>query len=441
MATAEWLELFPTAKLYHQSTLASDHSMLLLRMVAGSNRKRVKRSFKFESIWLKESSCEEMVRSAWEEGVIASSGWELNSCLKICRDRLEAWNKDVFGHVGRNISDLQRRLEWLESQPSNPELIQALKFTRAELNCWLEKEDTMWRQRARLNWFQGGDCNTSFFHAKASSRQRKNLIEGLMDVDGIWQEDEGKIEEVVVEYYNNLFTSSSPSNFSELLQAIQPKVTPSMNQMLLKPFTGEEVRLALKQMHLLKAPGPDGMPPLFFQHFWSTSGEVVTNTVLNFLNFGIFPPNFNDTNIVLIPKVKEPKVVTDYRPISLCNMVYKMASKAITNRLKKILPSIISDTQSAFVHGRLITDNVIVTFETMHHISQKKGGKRGEMALKLDMSKAYDRMEWTCLDKIMKKLGFVEHWRRLIMRCVSTISYAININGRPRGRIIPSRGI
>ena len=76
-------------------------------MVAGSKHKRVKRSFKFESMWLKESSCEEVVRSAWEEGVIASSDWELNSCLKICCDRLEAWNKDVFGHVGRNISDLQ----------------------------------------------------------------------------------------------------------------------------------------------------------------------------------------------------------------------------------------------------------------------------------------------------------------------------------------------
>ena len=96
---------------------------------------------------------------------------------------------------------------------------------------------------------------------------------------------------------------------------------------------------------------------------------------------------------MLISKVKEPKLVTDYKPISLCDVVYKMASRAIANRLNKILPSIISDTQSAFVHGRLITDNVIVAFETMHPISQKKGGKIGEMALKLDMSKAYDRVK------------------------------------------------
>ena len=146
-------------------------------------------------------------------------------------------------------------------------------------------------------------------------------------------------------------------------------------------------------MYPLEALGPDDMPPLFFQHFWSTCGEVVTKTVLNFFNLGIIPPRFNETHIVLILKNKEPKKVTDYRPVSLCNVVSKIASKAIANRLKKILPNIISDTQSAFMHGRLITDNVTVAFETMHHISHKKGGRVGEMALKLDMSKAYDRVE------------------------------------------------
>ena len=176
-----------------------------------------------------------------------------------------------------------------------------------------------------------------------------------------------------------------------------------MNDDLARVFHEGEVRKALKQMYPLKAPGLDGMSPLFYQQFWSTCGRVVCKTVLDFLNHGISPRNFNLTHAVLVPKVKELKHVTNFRPISLCNVIYKIASKAIANRFKRIFPSIISDSQSAFVHGRLITDNVLVAFETMHHISKKKGGKVGEMALKLDMSKAYDRVEWVWLEKIYRK--------------------------------------
>ena len=144
-------------------------------------------------------------------------------------------------------------------------------------------------------------------------------------------------------------------------------------------------------------------------------GSLVSKTVLDFLNHGITPPKFNETHIVLVPKTKSPKNVTKYRPISLCNVIYKLASKTLANRLKKILPSIISDSQSAFVNGRLITDNVLVAFETTHHINLRKSGAIGEMALKLDMSKAYDIVEWACLDKIMEKLGFHSRWRGLMM--------------------------
>ena len=107
----------------------------------------------------------------------------------------------------------------------------------------------------------------------------------------------------------------------------------------------------------------------------------------------------------------------------------------IANRLKKVLPSIISDTQNAFVHGKLIIDNILVAFEAMHHISQKKQGKKGEMALKLDISKAYNRVEWACLDKVMEKLGFDLRWRSVIMRCVTTVSYSFRINGKICGSV------
>ena len=277
----------------------------------------------------------------------------------------------------------------------------SLRNTRIELNCWMDKKDDIWRQRSRISRMQSGDRNTRFFHEKASARYKKNFIEGLMDENGVWLEGDKHVEELTLQYYERLFTSSDPTKFEEILDTVQHKVTPKMNQVLVKEFLEVEVKNAIKQMYPLKSPGPDGMPPLFYQHFWPKIGGVVTSIVLAFLNSSIIPPNFNHTHIVLIPKCKKPKKVTDYRPISLCNVVYKIASKAITNSLKKVLPSIISDTQSAFVHGRLITDNVLVPYEMMHHISQKKSGKVGDLALKLDMSKASDRIEWSWMEKIM----------------------------------------
>ena len=162
---------------------------------------------------------------------------------------------------------------------------------------------------------------------------------------------------------------------------------------------------------------------------------------MEFLNHGIVSPNFNDTQIVLIPKVQNPRKITEYRPISLCNVAYKIASKAIANRLKSVLSTIVSENQSAFTKGHFITDNVLVAFETMHHISQKKFGRVGEMALKLDMSKAYDRVEWTCLENIMRKVGVHQKMIEVIMRRITTVTYSICINRQTRGRIVPSRGL
>ena len=109
--------------------------------------------------------------------------------------------------------------------------------------------------------------------------------------------------------------------------------------------------------------------------------------------------------------------------------------------MKKILPEVISESQSTFVPERQITNDVLVAFETMHYIDQKRKGKRGLMAIKLNMSKAYDRVEWEFLEAMMRKLGFQEEWIRLIMMCVTTVSYLVLINREPKGKIIPTRGL
>ena len=122
----------------------------------------------------------------------------------------------------------------------------------------------MWRQRARQNWFQGGDRNTKFFHAKASDRQSKNHIDGIFDGNGVWHEEEAEIAGIFVDYYTGLFSPSLPVDFEEILHVVEPKVSREMNTNLSHEFHEDEVRKALKQMYPLKAPGPDGMPPLFY---------------------------------------------------------------------------------------------------------------------------------------------------------------------------------
>ena len=142
-----------------------------------------------------------------------------------------------------------------------------------------------------------------------------------------------------------------------------------------------------------KAPGPDGMPPPFYQHYWHLIGDDVAKAVIFCLQNGHLPPELNQTYLTLIPKVKNLEKVYEFRPITFCNVLYKLVSKVFANRLKKILPHIISETQSVFQSDKAISNNILVAFETLHHMKTNKSGKNGFMAMKLDMSKAYDRVE------------------------------------------------
>jgi hypothetical protein len=168
----------------------------------------------------------------------------------------------------------------------------------------------------------------------------------------------------------------------------------AMKNSLLQPFTKEEVQSTLHNMAPLKALSPDGFPAEFFQKNWNLVREYICSAIIGLLNTSILLDFLNMTHIALIPKLKNPITVSDYRPTSLCNAVYKLLSKVLANRLKKILPYIISLVQSAFVPGRLVTDNVLAAYETLHTVHARIKGKKGFMAVKLDMSKAYDRVEW-----------------------------------------------
>ena len=143
---------------------------------------------------------------------------------------------------------------------------------------------------------------------------------------------------------------------------------------------------------------------------------------------------------MLIPKVENPEELGQFRPISLCNVIYKISSKVMANRLKIVLPEIISEEQSAFVPGRLITDNIITAYECMHFMKNKRACGNRFCALKLDIRKAYDRVEWEYLKAIMIRLGFHRLWVDMIMRLVTTTSFSVLFNGDRLENFVPSRG-
>ncbi|KAK6162982.1 hypothetical protein DH2020_002823 [Rehmannia glutinosa] len=199
-----------------------------------------------------------------------------------------------------------------------------------------------------------------------------------------WCETHEDIEKLAINYFTKLFKSGDPTkDYLEIaLNAIEARASYGMNQHLLSDFTREEVTKALFQMYPLKSPGPDGFPALFYQKFWNIVGDDVIKTTLDFLNCGILDNDLNRTHIVLLPKFKSPEHISQFRPISLTNVIFKILAKTLANRLKPHMPTLIVETQSAFVLNRLITDNVLIAFEINHFLKHYKNKSVSYMALK-----------------------------------------------------------
>ena len=276
---------------------------------------------------------------------------------------------------------------------------------------------------------------------KINKHNRNNLLIKKKCGETTGMNVQEHLNTTILDFYQNLFSSDEPNRLTKVIEVIPHVGTPDMNVRLDREFTIEEVEVAIKQMAPLKSLGPDGMPPLFYQNYWSLIGSDVTHSIIHYLNSGVLPQSLCHSFITLIPKVKNPEYVSQFRLISLSNVLYRIFSKVLANRLKIIITNLISEHQSAFMFDCLISDNILVAFETLHYMRNHNKGKTGFMALKLDMSKGYHRVEWSFMEKVLVKMGFQDRWVKLMMACITTASYSVLINGEPHCHITPSRGL
>lgn len=161
--------------------------------------------------------------------------------------------------------------------------------------------------------------------------------------------------EIVNSFFRNLFEAPiSSQEGASFLDAVEQAITPAQNLELTSDFQKEEFRVAVSQIHEIKAPNPDGFNPSFYQKCWSIVGDEVFKACTNWLEQGVFPADLKNTHVVLILKCDNPQTMKDLRPISLCNVIYKILLKVLCNRLKRVLPRLVDKTQSAFVSRREI---------------------------------------------------------------------------------------
>ncbi|KAG7588745.1 Reverse transcriptase domain [Arabidopsis suecica] len=431
-----WFEMFPNSHQWFLEKLGSDHRPVLVKFI--NDQELFRGQFRFDKRMADDPSLANVIHSSWNSEISTGNHSSIFSIAE-CRRNISIWKKSADFNAKNRIQRLRKELD--DELSVKCPCWERISEIKEQLSVAFSDEEIFWRQKSREKWMFEGDKITQFFHASVKSNRVKNSLSFLLDQNGVEHTLNREKGQIASLFFNDLFKSSSPSLLSSMLDGFQSRVSDAMNQQLTKEVTEEEIYKAVFSINSESAPGPDGFTALFFQKYWSVVKFQVIEEIMGFFKSGVLPKEWNHTHLCLIPKISNPQRMTDMRPISLCSVLYKIVSKIISSRLKVYLPDIVSPTQSAYVAERLVSDNILVAHEIMHSLKTNPVFSNEFMAFKTDMSKAYDRVEWSFLEGILLALGFDKKWISWIMGCVSSVSYSVLINGQPFGYIKPERGI
>ncbi|GJR07706.1 putative RNA-directed DNA polymerase [Tanacetum coccineum] len=326
----------------------------------------------------------------------------------------------------------------LDFDPSNHELreeeaVYLNAFTDAVL-----VEEKFLSQKAKIEWLKLGDANTAYFHKVVKSQASRNRIDSITNSQGLCI-DGDQVPLAFVDHYTAFLGQQGTTPLFDMNDLFCNTLSDGSASHMIRDVTNHEIRNAMFSMGDNKAPGPDGYSAAFFKEAWDIVGPDVSKAVKEFFTNGILLKELNHTIIALIPKVTTPMRINDFRPISCCNVLFKCISSIISNRMKGALQDLVNINQSAFVPGRRISDNILLTQELMHNYHLNRGVPR--CAFKVDIQKAYDTVDWTFLHAVLVGFGFHPRMIGWIMECVSSTSFSISINGSLHGYFKGKRGL
>ncbi|XP_060182017.1 uncharacterized protein LOC132611631 [Lycium barbarum] len=440
IANSKLQDWFAHMEVQHLSRTGLDHAPLLL--TCGEVSHHIMKPFRFLKFWTEYELFLEVVNQAWIKDFEGDDFIRFKLKLKNVKSTLSAWSKATFGDIFKQLTVREKvvriKEQCFEEDPT-PMNRMVLQQAQAEWKKYVHYEEEFWRQKSHMTSFAEGDRNTRYFHSIVNGRRKRLRIKRIQNQQGIWIEGESLLAEEACRFYQQRFSQEvDPLDFV-LLQHVPSMVDQDTNNQLVSMPTLEEVKKAVFELSVCSAGGPDGMIGIFYQVCWDIVGADVYNLVKAFFDGQTFPKSVTHTNLVLLPKKNNIETLADMRPISLRNFINKVISRVVQDKLEGILPSLISPNQSGFVKGRCIIENVLLTQEVVTDIRLR--GKPAIVVLKLDMAKAYDRLSWSYLIRVLRKMGFAEIFIDMVWRLIANNWYSILLNGQAYGFFHSTRGV
>ncbi|XP_019181390.1 PREDICTED: uncharacterized protein LOC109176414 [Ipomoea nil] len=387
---------FPEAKAYVLTRTHSDHHPISFTSMAGSAPNRNERPFRFEAAWLTHNDYKDVWKVAWAEKMGDVIG-AINEVIT----QSKKWNVEVFGNIFKRKNLLQNRIQGIQASPwyNTARGLQVLERKLIkELSVTLAQEELLWFQKSRRAWIEDGDKNTNFYH-------KDNQVE-----------------------------RNNPDRHHGY------SLNPTEADCLTRTADTQEVRKAVFGMKRMGNPGPDGIQAAFYQDFWDIVSNPITDLVNQALTTGRVPVGILESFVTLIPKKDNTESAADFRPITLLNVVFKIITKVVVNRLRPLMDKLVGPHQNSFLPGRSTLDNIVLTQEIMHSMRNKKG-KKGSLVMKVDLHKAYDSIDWGFLEHTLQDFGFPRQLISLVLFSLKESTIGILWNGGKLPNYTPGRGL
>ncbi|KAL0317947.1 UNVERIFIED_CONTAM: hypothetical protein Sangu_2209000 [Sesamum angustifolium] len=377
----DWLEAgFHCTAHFNPPGCLSDHSPGMFLFF--DNPAPKPKPFRFFNMWADHPDFIPTIERRWRLNVEGTPQFRLCRKLKALKSSLKAFNNLHYSHISVRAKEadlaLQDAQTHLESNPGDVTVRDSLGDLRKKATFLAEAERHFYFQKAKIHFLKQGDRNTKFFHDMVKRNAARNSILAITKADGS-------------------IITSAPEIAQEFVNSTHRSWVLRIRHY--RAVTPAEVKTAVFQISDNKAPGPDGYTSCFFKKAWNIVGDLVCSAVMDFFRSGRMLRQLNHTIIALVPKSEHSPSVADYRPISCCNVIYKVITKIIADRLSPALMQLVDSSQAAFVGGRNITDNIFLAQEMVRQYSRKRISPR--CTINVDLRKAFDSVSWTFLSRVL----------------------------------------